>query len=177
MSLFLKSISLNLPFGIGGVTLEVSEAEQNAAWALYVQLATRIISRPLGEGEGSVAAALRSIYDVFDITRRILSDSGREVCARDKSFGPIAIWILNEKLAPFLTTWHTKWDAYHASTKLAMMREHGVDSVPDAAVSAENWLEHAEFYRQLKELREQMATYVSQLATIAEVSQAKFRSG
>ena len=43
----LESISLNLPFGLGGVTIVTTEAQRRAAWSLYVELATRVASQEL----------------------------------------------------------------------------------------------------------------------------------
>jgi len=37
MALKISNISLNLPFGIGGVTIARNEAQREAAWALYVE--------------------------------------------------------------------------------------------------------------------------------------------
>ena len=36
MGLKVRSLSLNLPFGLGGVNIDVTEAESRAAWQLYV---------------------------------------------------------------------------------------------------------------------------------------------
>jgi hypothetical protein len=48
MSLKFTDISLSLPFGIGGATIKRSEAQREAAWALYVEYATRITTQSLG---------------------------------------------------------------------------------------------------------------------------------
>ena len=47
----IREVSLNLPFGIGGVTWGVDETQSRAAWSLYVELVTRIAVEPL---EGSI---------------------------------------------------------------------------------------------------------------------------
>ena len=42
MATKLKSLNINLPFGLGGATIEINENQQRAAWALYVEMATRV---------------------------------------------------------------------------------------------------------------------------------------
>jgi hypothetical protein len=99
-------VALNIPY-IGGVegTWEPDEAEQRAAWDMYVELVTRSSVVELRPGE-----ALSSLYSLFDTTRRILREYG-PATARPKgrdniSFGYLAIAILNGVLRPVLAKWH-----------------------------------------------------------------------
>src|SRR5215211_7452551 len=98
MALKLRSISLNLPFGLGGVDIEVSEAEVHAAWELYVEFSTRVAARPLAPGAGSVREALDSLYSLFAATREVLRAAGPEVGEGRDAVGPLAIRVLNEGL-------------------------------------------------------------------------------
>jgi hypothetical protein len=108
MAVKLRKVSLNLPFNLGGVEMEVSDAEARAAWALYVELATRVAAHPLAPGAGSAAEALASLHSIFASTREILRAGGTEVAQTPDSLGPIAIRMLNEGLRPFVLKWHTE---------------------------------------------------------------------
>ncbi len=57
-------VSLNLPFGLGGVeqTWEPDDDERRAAWELYVELATRIATVPRQPGTGLAREALNSLH-------------------------------------------------------------------------------------------------------------------
>src|SRR2546430_9769848 len=61
MGLKLRTVSINLPFGLGGVDIDVTEAEARAAWNLYVEMATRVAARPLEAGQGFAPEALKSL--------------------------------------------------------------------------------------------------------------------
>jgi hypothetical protein len=151
----LKSLSLNLPFGLGGVSLDVSEAEVRAAWRLYVEYATRISAHPLEPGAGSVREALGSLHSLFDTTRQVLGDAGSEVADGPEALGPLAIRILNEGLRPFLLKWHTR------------LRAADLAEIDEA-----NWDSRAEFDAELADLRDGLAQYVEALAKIAGVEPA-----
>lgn len=146
MALRIRKLSLNLPFGLGGVEVEVSEAEVRAAWQLYVEFATRVSGAALEPGAGSVREALDSLYSVFTTTREVLREAGPEVGGGPDSLGALAIRVLNEGLRPFLVRWHSE-------------------------VQTEPTGERREvFDRELTELREGLAQYVDALARIAGVA-------
>ncbi|WP_330960433.1 hypothetical protein [Photobacterium sp. 53610] len=75
------------------------EADKNAAWELYIELATRVTSQPLIEQYGNEESALKSIYSIFDITRTVIKNNGRG-CTE---FTKVAIIILNQVFRPFTT--------------------------------------------------------------------------
>lgn len=145
---------MNLPFGLGGVEVEVSEAEVRAAWQLYVEFATRIAAHPLAPGAGSVQEALASLHSLFDTTRQVLRDAGPEVGEGPDSLGPVAIRILNDGLRPFLERWHTE-------VRLAGAEGAGPELGPDR---------RAAFDDDLGRLRVGLGAYVEALAKIAGVT-------
>lgn len=151
MALKLRSISLNLPFGLGGVDVEVSEAEVRAAWELYVEFSTRVSAHPLAPGAGSVREALDSLYTLFGTTREVLRAAGPEVGDSPQALGPLAIDVLNRGLRPFLATWHTD------------LRAHGEEADLSEA-------RRADFDRELDELRQGLEQYVRELGRIAGVT-------
>ncbi len=150
-SLKVGSLSLNLPFGLGGVTIDVSEAEVRAAWALYVEYSTRVAGTELEEGLGSPREALTSLYSLFATTRDVLREAGPEIAQDTEALGPLAIRALNEGVRPFLVGWHTTLLAREAA---------GGGLEPD---------ERARFDVELGELREQLDVYVAALGKIAGI--------
>ena len=82
-----------------------TEDDQTAAWSMYVEMITRVLTQPLEEEYGDEKAALDSIYKIFDITRTVLKEKGM----RADSFSKIAIIILNQKVRPFTTKWHKEF--------------------------------------------------------------------
>ena len=68
----LDSIKLNI--GFAQVEWKSTEDDQTAAWDMYVELITRITTQPLEEYEGDESTALKSIYDLFPITRMVLKE-------------------------------------------------------------------------------------------------------
>jgi hypothetical protein len=151
MALKLRSVSLNLPFGLGGFDIEVTESEVRAAWQLYVEFATRVSAHPLAPGAGSVRDALTSLYSLFDITRQVLRAAGPEVGEGPESLGPLAIRILNEGLRPFLVCWHTEVRRSEAASS-------GEELSPER---------RSAFDEELEYLRQNLAVYVDALARIA----------
>jgi len=144
----LGSVSLNLPFGLGGVTIDVTEAEARAAWALYVEYSTRIAGSELEKGLGSPREALTSLYSLFDTTRAVLREAGPEVAGDIDALGPLAIRALNKGIRPFLVRWHTALTA-------------SGDTLSDE--------ERARFERELNALRKNLDTYVEALGKVAGV--------
>ena len=79
------------------------EADKQAAWALYIELLTRASTQALPDTHGDEKTALNSIYSLFQITRDIVKENGRE-CVE---FTKIAIIVLNQVIRPFTAKWHT----------------------------------------------------------------------
>ena len=154
-----KKLTVGLPFNLGSLEFENDEAQQRAAWALYVELSTRIAVQPLGEGEGILREALTSLYNVFNITRQILRDAGPEIAKGPKSLGAIAIDVLNKGLRPFLVKWHPLLKDYEEKKPKEL-----------TTVDHERAWEHVSKLRQeLEQVRQQMVIYVDALAKIAGI--------
>ena len=79
-----------------------TDNNRKAAWHLYVEMETRIITQPLPPGHGDEKNALKSVYSLFPITREILREQGPD-CVK---FAKIAIEILNQKVRWFTAKWH-----------------------------------------------------------------------
>ena len=117
--------------------------DQDAAWELYVEMLTRIVTQPLPAGAGDEKTALDSVYSLFPTTREILYRHGRKAV----QFSKIAIPILNQVVRPFAAKWH----------KEALAGAFG-----DAA-------KRSEFREELGALQEDLLNYNRLLAEIADV--------
>jgi hypothetical protein len=163
----LKSIevSLNLPWGLGGVkgTWAPDEHERDAAWEMYVELITRVAVEELGPGEGLLREALTSLYSLFQTTRGILREHGPSVARAkgggDYSFGQLAVIILNEVLRPLLAKWHpllSDWESRRPSDVSQLEHER-------------RWPENAGLREELDAIRPTLSQYAAMLADAARV--------
>ncbi len=77
--------------------------DQDAAWELYVEMLTRIVTQPLPADAGDEKTALDSVHSLFPTTREILRRHGRKAI----QFSKVAIPVLNQVVRPFTAKWHT----------------------------------------------------------------------
>ena len=96
----LEKIQLNTKL----VNAEISfkSSDQDAAWELYIEMLTRIVTQPLPSEAGDEQPALDSVYSLFPTTREILRRHGRGTI----QFSKIAIPVLNQVVRPFTAKWH-----------------------------------------------------------------------
>jgi hypothetical protein len=153
----IKKVSANIPFGIGQVELETVETSRNAAWALYIEMTTRIATQQLEDDHGLLREALNSLYSLFGITRQILKEAGPDVGASSETVGGIATDVLNQGLRPFLAKWHPKLQIWEAQ------RPEGVSHKEHE----KNWAEEVQMRHELKLLGQNLEQYTNALAKIA----------
>ena len=101
----LENIRLKTP--IANVEISFQETDKDAAWELYVELLTRIVTQPLPAEAGDEQTALDSVYSLFPTTREILRRRGRGAI----QFSKIAIPVLNQVVRPFTAKWHKESQA------------------------------------------------------------------
>lgn len=154
-----RSLDVNLPFGIGALTIELTTDDQKVAWELYVEYATRIATQTLAVGTGSVREALNSLHSLFGATRTILRNSDPSIARNSKAIGPLAIEILNVGLRPFLTEWHTKLSTFERQAAAANMP-------PEES----QWPEREAFHARLEETQRSLNVYTRFLADAAGVT-------
>jgi hypothetical protein len=156
----IRSLTVGLKLGlldIGG-EWRPDDAEENAAWEMYVELVTRISVAELKPGEGLLREALTSLYSLFNTTRDILRRYGPNI-ARGKnggtlSFGYIAVGVLNGALRPLLATWHPQ------------LADHEAKRAPTTSVTEHEaaW-EHADALRtEINRVRHILIDYTTLLA-------------
>ena len=137
----LEKVKLNL--SVIEMEMSFEPVDQDAAWELYVEMLTRIVTQPLPSEDGDEKTALDSIYALFGITREILRRRGRGTI----QFSKIAIPVLNQVVRPFTAKWH----------KESLVR----------AFDHEN--KRKEFREELRILQSELRNYNSMLAKIAGV--------
>lgn len=158
-----KSVQATLDlkvFRLSG-TWEPDDIELRAAWALYVELTTRVGAIPLRDGLSR--EALSSLYSIFGRTREILVQYGPEV-ARPKrggqlSFGFLAIGLLNNILRPFLSYWHPDlldWEARRPEGTSVKNHER-------------NWERDLELRQDLERLSGDVQQFIAILANACDV--------
>jgi hypothetical protein len=161
----LTSVTVGLklgPVSLGG-TWEPDEREMEAAWEMYIELATRISTQALKDDEGLLREALSSLHDLFPITREILRRHGPTVARKkgdgDHSFAELAIYVLNYTVRPVLAKWHPLLEEYEAS------RPEG----HSARTHEAEWSRAAELRGALEDLRTDLLDYANLLAKVAGV--------
>ena len=137
----LSKVKLNL--SVVSVEIELQQADREAAWDLYVEMLTRIVTQPLPAQDGDEKTALDSVYSLFPTTREILRLRGRNAI----QFSKVAIPVLNQVVRPFTAKWH---------------RESLAGAFDDPAKCAE-------FRADLAELQADLRNYNRFLADIAGV--------
>lgn len=158
------NVKITIPFvaEISG-TWEPDESERQAAWELYVELATRITVVELGEDEGLLREALSSLYTIFGTTRDILRRYGPAVApqvpAGHVTFGMLAVNILNLSIRPLLSKWHPLLTSYEAT------RPPDVDPV----THERGWARAAELRTQIETVRTVLTELADSLKDVAGV--------
>lgn len=137
----LEKVRLNLP--ILGLDIDLTQDDQDAAWELYIEMLTRIVTQPLPAEAGDEMTALDSVYSLFPTTREILRTRGRGTI----HFSKVAIPVLNQVVRPFTAKWHRE----------------------SLAGAFDNEAKRREFREELAALQEDLRNYNRMLAEIADV--------
>ncbi len=93
---------LPLPDSVLARVWNPTDEDKSAAWDLYTELRTRITTQPLHYRAGDMATALKSVYDLFDMTRGLLHKYQRK-CSH---FATLSVYLLNGVVRPFTAKWH-----------------------------------------------------------------------
>lgn len=137
----LEKIRLNA--GIIQADISLGDADRDAAWEMYVEMLTRIVTQPLPDDAGDEKAALESVHALFPVTREILRRHGRQAI----QFSKVAIPVLNQVVRPFTAKWH----------RLSLSGAFEDESM------------RSEFRGDLRGLLADMRNYIGMLAEIAKV--------
>ena len=137
----MSSLKINPPYL--EMEWQPSAPDKDAAWELYIELLTRITTQKLELEYGDEKTALESIHKLFELTRDIIKNHGRDCI----EFTKIAIVVLNQLVRPFTAKWH----------KLSLEG------------AFEDKEKCREFRNELEDLREQLLIYTKMLADMADV--------
>ena len=140
------AVRLSLP-GTASVswTATFKNADKLAAWELYVEMATTVVTQPLGDTSGDEQAALSSLYSIFATTREVLRRYGPPANECSK----VSITMLNRAIRPFTAKWHSE--------------------ALSGAFADES--KRQKFRQELAELQDHLQNYAEQLRKIAGVSE------
>lgn len=152
-------LTIGLPFGIGQLDLEPDEVEQRAAWELYVELMTRVATRPLEPGTGLIREALSSLHGIISVTREVLREAGPGVAQGPNSLGNLAVEVIVQGIRPFLSRWHP----------LLLKYEHERPADVNQFEHEQAWSEAVQFHEELAEFQDQILVYVDALGRIAGI--------
>ena len=137
----LEKVRLNA--GVIQADISLGDADRGAAWELYVEMLTRVVTQPLPDDTGDEKAALESVHALFPVTREILRRHGRQAI----QFSKVAIPVLNQVVRPFTAKWH----------RLSL------------SGAFEDETMRSEFRGDLRGLLADMRNYIGMLAEIAKV--------
>ncbi|MDE2688505.1 MAG: hypothetical protein OXI16_13560 [Chloroflexota bacterium] len=99
-SFHLENIRINT--AVVSVDVSFENIDRDAAWEMYIEMLTRIVTQPLPSEVGDEQTALESVYSLFGTTREILRRQGRGAIR----FSMVAIPVLNQVVRPFTAKWH-----------------------------------------------------------------------
>jgi hypothetical protein len=157
----LKKVTVGLPFGLGSAEWEADSTQRRAAWALYIELVTRVAVQELDGDSGLAREALNSLYTLFGTTREILREAGPDVGVSKRSVGGVAITVLNKGLRPFLSKWHPLLQIWESKRPENLsLKEH-----------EQSWIENKKLRKELSTLRQELAIYAEALEKIAGVNE------
>jgi hypothetical protein len=155
----LKEAGLSIDFGIFKLETKWSPDphQREAAWALWVELSTRVATQPVDLDEGMIREALTSLHELFDATRDVLRKCGPDAGASEGTVGLVALQVLNGAVRPFLSRWHPQLLAWEETRPKEI----------SARAHERAWHEEAKCRGELEKLRQGLVTYAETLAALA----------
>lgn len=93
---------LDLPARVRAQEWKPTAADRKQAWEFYTELRTRITTQPLHYTEGDEPTALKSVADLFAMSRDLIRKGGPEA----RHFGTLVTFLLNRVVRPFTARWH-----------------------------------------------------------------------
>ncbi len=113
-SLGIREFPFTLP-GLGTVTIPLGNPQRASARKIFLEMTTRTVLQPLEEEDGTIRAAIKSLYEFFNAVREELkSMPATPPNASDgtETLESIAQNMLNSVVRPYLSRWHPRLDAW-----------------------------------------------------------------
>ncbi|MGH8601561.1 MAG: hypothetical protein ACREXR_01890 [Gammaproteobacteria bacterium] len=148
----LTEITVTVP-QLSQLTFAVNKDDKQTAWELFIEVATRVSTQPLGQNEGFLREALNSLYQLFGQTREILKKAQPTKVKRVKTVEYLALSMLNRELRPFLSKWHLRLSRFETSG--------GADEA--------SWPENDQFRAELEMMRKRLLEFALAFARLAGV--------
>jgi len=108
------SVQVNIPFGLGSITLQPSMYEREIAWKLYIEMRTRKAALLFDDQYDVINEIYDSLYQLFPLIRDMLSAFPPEKIARSERLISILMRVQADGLRPHLTRWQAAfrrwWD-------------------------------------------------------------------
>ena len=155
------SVTLNLPFGLGNVVYEPTDQDRVLAWRLYVQLKTRKAALIFDDANDVIADVYDSLYELFAITRSLLSDLPVSEAARPEGVAALALRVLNDGIRPHLTKWQA---AFRRWWKTALELPENERRAPQDVQC--DYPHYYELTDELKQMNEGLVRYAEDLLAI-----------
>jgi hypothetical protein len=97
--------------GSGKISFKPNRADQQIAYAIWVELSTRKIGLPIDLKHDVVSEIYESWYTFFSITRDLIKDIPVNKVKNDstRKIITLSIDVLNQGLRPHLTTWQARF--------------------------------------------------------------------
>lgn len=141
--------------------LDRSRPERELAWTLYVELASRVSTQPLGADAGLLRDALTSQHSLYETTREALRAAGPPLhAASARTVQALALAVLNGELRRFQARWHARLKLHEERYRA----EH--EDAGQAQVEAE-WAEAGRCREELQRVQVQLRHYAEALHTVA----------
>jgi hypothetical protein len=109
---YTDSIKINLPFGLGSANYNTTPTSRIIAWKLYIQLVTRKAALPFDEEFDVISEVYDSLYDLFKITRDLLSGLSPQEFQHEQGIASLVLRVLNDGIRPHLTKWQAEYRAW-----------------------------------------------------------------
>jgi hypothetical protein len=159
-------IGFKIPFlELGAKTKWRPDASvEPAAWAIYVEMATRIAVAELNAGH--LREALASYHEMFTEVRAILRAGGpslaRSSTAEEPSLATLVLWMLNGEIRPVLSLWHVSLSDHEAG------RAEGVS----VSAHEQAWTEADECVAGLNGLSKRLLLYARLFERVCGISRS-----
>jgi hypothetical protein len=158
----IESVSINIPFGLGSATFDLTPVDRVAAWKLHVQLVTRKAALPFDEAHDTIADVLSSLFDVFQVARALLLELPPDDRKRHDDVARLIVRVLNDGLRPMLTRWHAD---YRHWWKAAVKSPSNATRSPQEI--QRDYPRYQELVADLRRMNGELGKFADELAAVA----------
>jgi hypothetical protein len=135
------------------MTFMVNNTSRQAAWEIFIEVATRVSTQPLGRDDGFLREALNSLYQLFGQTRSLLKSTQPGKFSHENTVEYLALTMLNRELRPFLSKWHPRLSRFEQ----------------DGSGDESEWVDGVEFREELENVRRRLLEFAFAFARLAGV--------